>query len=192
MLAQEYSKYLEKYLGAKLLKIKSSTPDLYSLTYSANITTSPIVWLQMTHPGGIFLMNLYFDEPYFCIKILFWNRSILLEEQNIVELRSFIKAKNQIVSKCHIHSFTYDFHLRMVSTYLIGGTQVLFNRGYNTSAFLIDFLQYYNCRPPSARNCIFEEDCPFDKLKVPGNDIWENFLKNAKKYSWDVVRLKVN
>lgn len=33
--------------------------------------------------------------------------------------------KNDIVLKCHFHSFTYDFHLRMVATYLVGGHQVI-------------------------------------------------------------------
>lgn len=35
--------------------------------------------------------------------------------------------------------------------------KVLFNPGYNTTDFLVDFLRYYNCRPPYARNCIYEE-----------------------------------
>ncbi|KAE9551261.1 hypothetical protein FO519_005518 [Halicephalobus sp. NKZ332] len=189
MLAKEYVQYLEKYLGAKLIQVKSSQNDLYSLNYST-VSSPPVIWLQTSSPGGILLINLFFSEPYFCIRILFWNRGLLSEEQNLVELRSFIKMKNILTSTCHLHSFTYDFHLRIVSTYLIGGTKVLFNRGYNTSAFLIDFIQYYSCRPPSARNCLFEEDCLFENLKVPGVHIWENFLNNESKYEWKVVRLK--
>lgn len=32
--------------------------------------------------------------------------------------------KDDFLSKSHVHSFTYDFHLRMVATYLVGGQQV--------------------------------------------------------------------
>lgn len=63
--------------------------------------------------------------------------------------------KNELIQKSHVHSFCYDFHLRMVSKYLTGGTPVLFNPGYNTNAFMIDFLRYYGCRPPYARDCKF-------------------------------------
>uniref|UniRef100_A0AC34GSR7 Uncharacterized protein n=1 Tax=Panagrolaimus sp. ES5 TaxID=591445 RepID=A0AC34GSR7_9BILA len=190
MLAQEYTNYLIKNLGAKRLFIQSTTPETrnnYGIEYTQSTTVSPIVWLYLAYPGGFILLHLSFIEPYF---LLFWNRGQLYEDQTIQDLRSFIKEKNQIISKCHLHSFTYDFHLRMVKTYLVGGTQLLFNRGYNTTAFLIDFLQYYSCRPPSARNCIYEENCPFDALKVPGTSVWENFLDKESKYGWKVVRLK--
>lgn len=33
---------------------------------------------------------------------------------------------------------------------------MLFSPGYNTHAFLVDFLEYYGCRPPNARNCVYE------------------------------------
>uniref|UniRef100_A0A914YD68 Uncharacterized protein n=1 Tax=Panagrolaimus superbus TaxID=310955 RepID=A0A914YD68_9BILA len=193
MLAQEYTNYLVKNLGAKRLFIQSTTAETrnnYAIEYTQSTTVSPIVWLYLSYPGGFILLHLSFIEPYFCLRILFWNRGQLFEDQSIQDLRSFIKEKNQIISKCHLHSFTYDFHLRMVKTYLVGGTQLLFNRGYNTTAFLIDFLQYYSCRPPSARNCIYEENCPFDALKVPGTSVWENFLDKESKYGWKVVRLK--
>lgn len=34
--------------------------------------------------------------------------------------------------------------------------KVLFNPGFDTNAFLVDFLRYYGSRPPHARNAIYE------------------------------------
>lgn len=39
-------------------------------------------------------------------------------------MRQLEHTKNDLVKKCHVHSFTYDFHLRMVTRYLIGRNEV--------------------------------------------------------------------
>lgn len=46
-----------------------------------------------------------------------------MEVENFKRLES---KKNELVQKCHVHSFTYDFHLRIVARYLIGGKHVIF------------------------------------------------------------------
>ncbi|VDO44724.1 unnamed protein product [Onchocerca flexuosa] len=67
--------------------------------------------------------------------------------------------------------------------------EVLFNYGYNTNDFLIDFLQYYNCRPPYACNCIYEEKMTFPNLPVTNQKVWE-YLLDEKRNNWRIVRLK--
>ena len=32
----------------------------------------------------------------------------------------------------------------------------MFRPGYHMNAFLVDFMQYYGCRPAFARNCVYE------------------------------------
>lgn len=34
--------------------------------------------------------------------------------------------QDELVAACHVHSFTYDFHLRMLSKYLLGRDHVGF------------------------------------------------------------------
>ncbi|KAK6014377.1 hypothetical protein OSTOST_20241, partial [Ostertagia ostertagi] len=89
---------------------------------------------------------------------------------SVRQIRELQQLKDIIIAQCHLHSFTYDFHLRMLSRYLVG---------YNTHAFLVDFLEYYGCRPPNARNCVYE-----------GGDVWDHFLSCEKAYGWTVLKLK--
>lgn len=134
----------------------------------------PEQWLCCSQEGGIIFLHLSFMVPYFCLRVLQWNAHPQLDEhlrpnqqrrpscaQQLDQqqsLRLLEHMKNELVRRCHLHSFVYDFHLRMVARYLVGAGQVLFNPGYNINAFLLDFLQYYGCRPPSARNCVYEGD----------------------------------
>ena len=182
---------------------------------------SPEQWLCCAQEGGIIFLHLSFMVPYFCLRVLQWNAHPQLDEHlrpnqqrrpscakqvdQQQHLRLLEHSKNELVRRCHLHSFVYDFHLRMVARYLVGAGQVLFNPGYNTNAFLLDFLQYYGCRPPSARNCVYEGvfvhfeinsifmfaetiHCP--DLQVNHFAIWEHFLNNEQHFGWKVVRLK--
>ncbi|PIO74494.1 hypothetical protein TELCIR_03490 [Teladorsagia circumcincta] len=68
---------------------------------------------------------------------------------------------------------------------------MLFSPGYNTHAFLVDFLEYYGCRPPNARNCVYEERCTYAlQHGVRGGDVWDHFLSCEKAYGWTVLKLK--
>ncbi|KAI1712494.1 KICSTOR complex protein SZT2 [Ditylenchus destructor] len=208
LLIEDYVKHLkcikfEDSLSLNVIKLEQIPEPVHSKTSSggngAVSCTSPNVWLYLALPGGIIFMELCFVDPYFCVRILQWNNSLLEEclypnskpsfEQRD-RLRHLDRVKNELMQKSHVHSFTYDFHLRIVAKYLTGGTQVLFNPGYNTNAFLTDFLQYYGCRPSFARNCIYEENIQCTHLQVSHSNIWEFFLDNEQQFGWNVVRLK--
>ncbi|CAD5216067.1 unnamed protein product [Bursaphelenchus xylophilus] len=199
MLVEDYVHYLQL-IGLNLLKIHSENQSqAFNLQYTADCTQAPNVWLYLAKPGGIIFAHVTFVEPYFAVSFLFWNASQLgdyfhpdqaVPQKDLDDMRQIELIKNDLISRCHVHSFTYDFHLRMVSKYLTGGQQVLFNRGYNTNAFLIDFLQYYGCRPPFAQNCIYEERATFESLKVTSHVVWEYFLNNEAQFGWEVVRIK--
>uniref|UniRef100_A0A915AZD3 Protein SZT2 n=1 Tax=Parascaris univalens TaxID=6257 RepID=A0A915AZD3_PARUN len=202
MLVESYVEYAKK-LGLHFLDVKDVSPlnvrkNPYTLRYDTQTTQcSPNVWLFKVAAGGVIFVHLTFVAPYFSVRILVWNASQLnnvipMEDNGTSEVekqRELESLKDDLISKGHVHSFTYDFHLRMVATYLVGGQQVLFNQGYNTNAFLIDFLQYYGCRPPYARNCVYEERVEFSQLPVDSGLIWEHFLVQ-KSTEWRVVRLK--
>lgn len=44
--------------------------------------------------------------------------------EEVANLKRLEKTKNRLMQSCHVHSFTYDFHLRIVARYLVGGKQV--------------------------------------------------------------------
>jgi hypothetical protein len=54
----------------------------------------------------------------------------------------------------HMHSFTYDYHLRAIHAYL-SGKKLLFRHGYHLTACLDDFIKYYTKGPNFARNLIY-------------------------------------
>lgn len=57
----------------------------------------------------------------------------------------------------HLHSFTYDFHLRCIHNYVSSSSSAgKVCDGYNLTQFLDDFLKYYNKAPNFARNLVHE------------------------------------
>lgn len=66
----------------------------------------------------------------------------------------FLDEVDNVKVLLHMHSFTYDFHLRAVCAY-VADRQLLFTPGYHLSSFLSDFIKYYNKGPNFARNLIY-------------------------------------
>ncbi|CAG9533303.1 unnamed protein product [Cercopithifilaria johnstoni] len=196
MLVESYVKYLTK-SGLKLLDVTGQAGARYGLHYDMqNTESSPNVWMYKACDGGILFVHITIIEPHFSIQCLLWsiaqlNRLKINCDGNFDynDQKDLYTLMDRIISKAHVHSFTYDFHLHIVATYLIGGQQVLFNYGYNTNEFLTSFLQYYNCRPPNASNCIYEEKMTFPNLPVTNQKVWE-YLLDERRNNWRIVRLK--
>ena len=57
----------------------------------------------------------------------------------------------------HVHSFSYDFHLRVVHQYLVGCHMTL-RQGYQLTDFLDDFISHHPDIPKFGRNHVFQGD----------------------------------
>lgn len=68
---------------------------------------------------------------------------------------SFVDACDKIKISMHLHSFTYDFHLRSIHSYIAGTGPLLVQQGYHLIHFLDDFNKYYSKAPNYARNLIY-------------------------------------
>lgn len=68
---------------------------------------------------------------------------------------SFVDACDKIKISMHLHSFTYDFHLRCIHSYIAGTGPWLVQQGYHLIHFLDDFNKYYSKAPNYARNLIY-------------------------------------
>ncbi|VDM96684.1 unnamed protein product, partial [Onchocerca ochengi] len=137
MLVESYVKYLKKN-GLRLLNVIAFTPVTrqasvrYSLHYDMqNVESSPNVWMYKACDCGVLFVHITIIEPHFSVQYLLWNvaqldRLKIRCDKNFdyIDQRNLHVLKDSIISKAHVHSFTYDFHLRMVATYLIGGQQV--------------------------------------------------------------------
>ena len=55
----------------------------------------------------------------------------------------------------HLHSFTYDFHLRCIHSYIAGTGKWSLQHGYHITRFLDDFVKYYSKAPNYARNLVY-------------------------------------
>lgn len=130
----------------KLDKSSFSPPTIKKLSKTEQEVTSslakylpgitmfpPSVWLYSAVSGGVLFVHLTVTEPYFSVAIHMWSRGRLacecgpteeVQTEVVQELRELEQRKDELVQKCHVHSFTYDFHLRMVSRYLVGGKEV--------------------------------------------------------------------
>lgn len=67
---------------------------------------------------------------------------------------SFLDECDRIKSLMHLHSFTYDFHLRTIHTYVAGGSSPRVCNDYHLTKFLDDFTKYYPKTPNFARNVV--------------------------------------
>lgn len=68
---------------------------------------------------------------------------------------SFVDACDKVKINMHLHSFTYDFHLRCIHSYIAGNCQWSLKHGYHLTNFLDDFNKYYSKAPNYARNLIY-------------------------------------
>ena len=113
----------------------------------------------------------------------------------------------------HLHSFTYDFHLRSICSYVAGNSQLSLKHGYHLTNFLDDFNKYYTKAPNYARNLIHSGEFKIveksnednydnnnesafltsesgevvvNNLAIQSHTLYQFLLKNAKNYGMEV------
>ncbi|KAL7985176.1 hypothetical protein Chor_003746 [Crotalus horridus] len=123
-------------------------------------TTNPPVTtyhLQRALPGGIVLMELAFQGCYFCVKQYALECSRIPMGQTVNSQLSmlFTEECDKVRDLMHVHSFSYDFHLRIVHQYLLGSHMAL-RQGYHLTSFLEDFITQHPDIPKFGRNHIFQ------------------------------------
>lgn len=71
----------------------------------------------------------------------------------------FTEECDKVRDLMHVHSFSYDFHLRVVHQYLVGSHMTL-RQGYQLTDFLDDFISHHPDIPKFGRNHVFQGDSP--------------------------------
>lgn len=69
----------------------------------------------------------------------------------------FTEECDKVRDLMHVHSFSYDFHLRVVHQYLVGSHMTL-RQGYQLTDFLDDFISHHPDIPKFGRNHVFQGD----------------------------------
>lgn len=67
---------------------------------------------------------------------------------------SFLDESDKIKILMHLHSFTYDYHLRSIHQY-ISNQQSVLKHNFHLANFLDDFIKYYSKGPNFARNLVY-------------------------------------
>ena len=90
----------------------------------------------------------------------------------------------------HMHSFTFDYHLRVIHQ-LVSGKPTL-RKGFHLVHFLGDFMMYYHKGPNFARNCIHTGtvDIPCTQEWITASQLYNYVLSNETHYQFRVMRME--
>ena len=121
-------------------------------------TKPKVVYLQKSLLGGLLIFEIGISEPFFYTKLhaLEAQRLHPLSNQNLSNklfTTTFLEECDNIKILIHLHSFTYDYHLRTIAGY-IGDKPTQLRKGFHVVSFLEDFMKYYSKGPNFARNFI--------------------------------------
>lgn len=85
---------------------------------------------------------------------------VLTQPQSPLQLSMlFTEECDKVRDLMHVHSFSYDFHLRLVHQHVLGAHLVL-RHGYHLTTFLRHFLAHHPDGPHFGRNHIYQGWCP--------------------------------
>ncbi|XP_060723793.1 KICSTOR complex protein SZT2 isoform X5 [Tachysurus vachellii] len=165
--------------------------------------------LQRALPGGVMLMELAFQGFYFCVKqyALECSRIPMGQTVNSQEpsprSKLFPKASSDsdyvlsmlFTEECdkvrdlmHVHSFSYDFHLRVVHQYLLGCHMTL-RQGYQLNSFLEDFISHHPDIPKFGRNHVFQGNFSMSTGMITAHQLYNYITDHAGTYGMKPLRM---
>ncbi|XP_069498529.1 KICSTOR complex protein SZT2 isoform X3 [Ambystoma mexicanum] len=168
--------------------------------------------LQRALPGGIVLMELAFQGCYFCVKQYALECSRIpmgqsVNSQGPLTSRARTKSINETSSisesalsmlfteECdkvrdlmHVHSFSYDFHLRIVHQYLLGSHMTL-RQGYHLTSFLEDFIAHHPDIPKFGRNHVFQGMLTLETNMIAAHQLYNYIADHANTYHMKPLRM---
>lgn len=103
-------------------------------------------------------------------------------------MTAFLDELDNIKVTMHLHSFTYDYHLRSMYSY-ISGRAVTFNPGYHLISFVDDFRKYYQKAPNYARNHILSGEVVVKDLAVDGQQLYNYIVTHNTSYNLDILEM---
>lgn len=146
---KEYKQYLQT-LGFVPLELDTKSREKSS-HYALCHVQKPML-------GGIMVFAIQLKEPFFTVKLHAVECCRLQQKvsRNSVNqfTLSFLDECDKIKSLMHLHSFTYDFHLRTIHSYVADNIGPKVCNDYHLTKFLDDFTKYYPKTPNFARNVV--------------------------------------
>ncbi|XP_029987667.1 KICSTOR complex protein SZT2 isoform X2 [Sphaeramia orbicularis] len=146
--------------------------------------------LQRALPGGIVLMELAFQGCYFCVKQYALECSRIPMGQSVNSQLSmlFTEECDKVRDLMHVHSFSYDFHLRVVHQYLVGCHMTL-RQGYQLTDFLDDFISNHPDIPKFGRNHVFQGSFSISTGMITAHQLYNYITDHASTYGMKPLRM---
>ncbi|KAJ3640250.1 hypothetical protein Zmor_003559 [Zophobas morio] len=186
----EYRRYLQT-LGFMPLQIDNSDKK-QGIWARDNSSHNFVFYIQKTIMGGILIFTVEFNEPFFTTRLhaIECNRLQTVTSRASINrfTLSFLDECDRVKILMHLHSFTYDYHLRCIYNYISSNSGV--NRvcdRYNVTKFFDDFMKYYNKAPNFARNLIHAETITIKNLVTEGKQLYDYLLTNVDQYDFKVL-----
>ncbi|XP_063057669.1 KICSTOR complex protein SZT2 isoform X2 [Engraulis encrasicolus] len=191
-------------------KQKSNEDSPKQSSSSSGSTTT--YHLQRALPGGIVLMELAFQGCYFCVKQYALECSRIPMGQTVnsqgsllTKVRSrpfpdtssgsdsalsmlFTEECDKVRDLMHVHSFSYDFHLRVVHQYLLGSHMTL-RQGYQLTGFLEDFIRNHPDIPKFGRNHVFQGSFSISTGMITAHQLYNYITDHAGTYGMKPLRM---
>ncbi|KAM7388831.1 hypothetical protein PAMP_024978 [Pampus punctatissimus] len=111
---------------------------------------------------------------------LFWSMSLLS--------MLFTEECDKVRDLMHVHSFSYDFHLRVVHQYLVGCHMTL-RQGYQLTDFLDDFISHHPDIPKFGRNHIFQGSFSISTGMITAHQLYNYITDHASTYGMKPLRM---
>ncbi|XP_035380425.1 KICSTOR complex protein SZT2 isoform X2 [Electrophorus electricus] len=146
--------------------------------------------LQRALPGGIMLMELAFQGFYFCVKQYALECSRIPMGQTVNSQLSmlFTEECDKVRDLMHVHSFSYDFHLRVVHQYLVG-CHLTLRQGYQLNRFLEDFITHHPDIPKFGHNHVFQGSFSISTGMITAHQLYNYITDHAGTYSMKPLRM---
>ncbi|XP_043097535.1 KICSTOR complex protein SZT2-like [Puntigrus tetrazona] len=178
----------------------------------SSVSSSASYHLQRALPGGIVLMELAFQGCYFCVKQFALECSRIPMGQTVNSQESllntppsqpfpevptasdsalsmlFTEECDKVRDLMHVHSFSYDFHLRVVHQYLVGCHMTL-RQGYQLTSFLEDFIAHHPDIPKFGRNHVFQGSFSISTGMITAHQLYNYITDHAGTYGMKPLRM---
>ncbi|XP_076247853.1 KICSTOR complex protein SZT2 [Calliopsis andreniformis] len=187
LMLSEYKQYLQT-LGFNTIQVESRDESVDGQTQEQSC------YLKKSMLGGVLLFEIYLSQPFFIVKLRIIECSRLQTKTTSAFVNqfmlSFVDACDKIKINMHLHSFTYDFHLRFIYSYIAGNVPWSLQQGYHLIHFLDDFNKYYSKAPNYARNLVYSDVVAHRDLTISGRILYSYLLSHEKSYNMRVFVMK--
>uniref|UniRef100_A0A4W5R843 SZT2 subunit of KICSTOR complex n=1 Tax=Hucho hucho TaxID=62062 RepID=A0A4W5R843_9TELE len=100
----------------------------------------------------------------------------------------FTEECDKVRDLMHVHSFSYDFHLRVVHQYLVGCHMTL-RQGYQLTGFLEDFIAHHPDIPKYGRNHVFQGSFSISTGMITAHQLYNYITDHAGTYGMKPLRM---